>query len=103
MQGLLVLVRKMNFFFNNRINHERTFVRLSKIYFGTYEGVLSFNEGNISKCQVMEELGMKVCRHLLEATKRADSDRVRRTGKHRNESRYHKKTTSSQKEFGRLV
>lgn len=60
---------------------KRSFVTLSTLKFGTFESVLSFNEGYSSKCRVLENLGLKVGQNMLLAMKRLDFDRVRRAEK----------------------
>lgn len=60
---------------------KRTFVNLSTLRFGTFEAVLSFNDGGISKCKIFEQLGLKVGRYLIAAKKQQDEERVRKAEK----------------------
>lgn len=60
---------------------KRTFVTLPVLRFGAYEAVLSFNDGNISRCKVFEELGLKPGKNLVNAMWRLDKDRVKKADK----------------------
>lgn len=60
---------------------KRTFVRLDTLKFGVYEAVLSFNDGYISKINLIEQLGLKIGKNMVLAMLRLDRDRVRKSEK----------------------
>lgn len=60
---------------------KRTFVSLDTLRFGVFDAVLSFNEGYLSKINVMEELGFVAGLNMVKAMKRLDWERVRKAQK----------------------
>lgn len=60
---------------------KRTFVQLPTLKFGTYDAVLTFNEGFASKCKVFQQLGLQVGANMKAAMKQMDLNRVRKAEK----------------------
>ena len=53
------------------------FVGIKTLHFGVYDAMTSFNQGNITKCQVLEKLGMCSGSWTLQAMLDLDLIRIR--------------------------
>jgi hypothetical protein len=61
---------------------KRTFVGLETLRFGVYEAVGVYNEGNIVKCKVFEQLQLEIGKNLVQTMRRLDSLRVKKIEKY---------------------
>ncbi|KAG8255487.1 hypothetical protein J6590_091405 [Homalodisca vitripennis] len=59
----------------NRIP-KNTFVQLKTLQLGAYDAVSAFNKGNISKCLVLNNLGLQVGKHSAKVFKTFDDQRI---------------------------
>lgn len=60
---------------------KRTFVSLDTLRFGAFDAILSYNDGNLSKIKVMEELGFVAGLNMVKAMRRLDWERIRKAQK----------------------
>lgn len=55
---------------------KRTFVHLNRLKFGAYEAVHSFNSGNISKCKILQGIGLSPGKNCVSAMMKLDKRTV---------------------------
>lgn len=53
------------------------FVQIKTLHFGVYDAVASFNQGNITKCKVLEQLGLSIGSRTANAMLQIDLERLR--------------------------
>lgn len=68
---------------NESLNHliwnrlpKNIFVGLDTLVLGVHDAVLTFNEGNISKCHVLQKLGIKPGSNMVTVMKKIDLQRI---------------------------
>ena len=47
------------------------------LHFGVFDAISTFNEGNVTKCLVLQLLGLSAGHNTVEAMKRLDRERLR--------------------------
>lgn len=60
---------------------KKTFVMRTALELGVYEAVASFNNGNITKCKILNHLGMLPGNKCIDWCKKADEARIRKADK----------------------
>lgn len=53
------------------------FVGIYTLHFGVFDAISTFNEGNVTKCLVLQLLGLSAGHNTVEAMKRLDRERLR--------------------------
>lgn len=60
---------------------KRVFVARNTLEFGVYDAVSTYNKGNITKCLVLESIGLQPGHHCITALKKIDEARIKKAEK----------------------
>lgn len=60
---------------------KNTFVSIKTLLFGVFEAVATYNDGHVTKCRVLESVGVQPSQRTIFAMKFLDSERIRRAEK----------------------
>lgn len=58
-----------------------TFILKTTLQFGVYEAIATYNEGNITKCKILNKLGIVPGNECVERMKQVDALRIKKANK----------------------
>lgn len=57
------------------------FVGLETLHFGVYDAIITFNDGNIARCEVLNSMGIKIGINMVRSMIALDKERLRAADK----------------------